>query len=302
VVHGIVAPVSAWHAPPPTEPARDGADPITQGSLLLPSEPFGLTGAYPFKSLVGRADDPGMDLPGTETERVTHERRHRPLVVFVLLTVVVLGSVGVAAAAFVGHNPARVVASATATQSPANPTAHAPDTTTTRPPLTTTTVKPVSPTTVTAAAAARWATTPSTTARYVPPPTGPTTPPATSPPTSAAPKTAPIVATTASLQINPSTANFPSTPPPYWPMPIVRVTITNTGGVAARSVVVHPVGVYSVPSSTCTTLIPGHSCVAEVQFCPTSPNHYLDTLMVTGQDAVSGSSLHASITLDGTAT
>ena len=84
-------------------------------------------------------------------------------------------------------------------------------------------------------------------------------------------------------------------------MPIVRVTITNTGGVAVRSIVVSPVGVYSVPLSTCTTLMPGQSCVANVQFCPTSPNHYLDTLLVTGQDAVTGSPLHASITLDGTA-
>jgi hypothetical protein len=85
-------------------------------------------------------------------------------------------------------------------------------------------------------------------------------------------------------------------------MPIVLVTITNTGGVAVRSVVVHPVGVYSVPSSSCTTLMPGQSCVAHVQFCPTSPNHYLDTLMVTGEDAISGSPLHASIELNGTAT
>jgi hypothetical protein len=85
-------------------------------------------------------------------------------------------------------------------------------------------------------------------------------------------------------------------------MPIELVTITNTGGGTARSVVVHPVGVYSVPSSTCTTLTPGQVCVAEVQFCPTSPNHYLDTLMVTGEDAATGSRLQASVTLDGTAT
>jgi hypothetical protein len=107
---------------------------------------------------------------------------------------------------------------------------------------------------------------------------------------------------TASLRVSPPTANFPSTPPPYWPMPIVDVTVTNTGGVAVRSIVVHPIGVYSVPSSTCSTLMPGRSCVAEVQFCPTSPNHYQDTLIVTGEDAATGSPLHASITLNGTAT
>jgi hypothetical protein len=128
-------------------------------------------------------------------------------------------------------------------------------------------------------------------------PPGPSHPPVTTRPTVTTRPPAP-----ASLQGKPSTATFPSTPPPYWPMPIVPVTITNTGGVTVRSIVVHPVGVYSVPSSTCTTLTPGQSCVAHVQFCPSSPNHYLDTLMVTGQNAVTGAALHASITLDGTAT
>ena len=85
-------------------------------------------------------------------------------------------------------------------------------------------------------------------------------------------------------------------------MPIVKVTVTNTGGAALRSVVVHPVGVYSVPSSTCSTLAPGQSCVAKVQFCPTSPNHYLNTLMITGEDAATGAPMHASIQLNGIAT
>ncbi len=86
-------------------------------------------------------------------------------------------------------------------------------------------------------------------------------------------------------------------------MPIVPVTVTNTGGVAVSSIVVHPVGVYSIPSSTCTTtLMPGQSCGAQVQFCPSSPGHYLDALVVTGKDAVTGAPLQLSITLDGTAT
>jgi len=110
-------------------------------------------------------------------------------------------------------------------------------------------------------------------------------------------------ATIASLNITPSTANFPSTPPPYWPMPIVPVTITNTSGDAVSSIVVNPVGVYSIPSNTCTsTLMPGQSCSAQVQFCPSSSGNYVDTLLVTGQDVVTGSPLQASITLDGTAT
>jgi len=106
----------------------------------------------------------------------------------------------------------------------------------------------------------------------------------------------------ASLQIKPSPAKFPTTPPPYSPMPIVTVSITNTSQVAVRSIVVHPVDVYSVPRNTCSTLAPGHSCTADVQFCPTSPHHYLDTLIVTGNNAVSGTPVQATTTLDGTAT
>jgi hypothetical protein len=109
-------------------------------------------------------------------------------------------------------------------------------------------------------------------------------------------------APTASLRLSPSPAKFPSTPPPYWPMPIVKVTITNSGTATVSSIVVHPVSVYSVPSNTCTTLTPGQHCVASIQFCPTSPNHYLDTLAVTGKNAVTGSSSRATVTLDGTAT
>jgi hypothetical protein len=86
-------------------------------------------------------------------------------------------------------------------------------------------------------------------------------------------------------------------------MPIVNVTITNTGGVAVSSIVVHPVGVYSVPSNTCTTtLMPRQSCGAQVQFCPSSPGHDVDTLLVTGRAAVTGSPVQSSITLDGIAT
>jgi hypothetical protein len=85
-------------------------------------------------------------------------------------------------------------------------------------------------------------------------------------------------------------------------MPKVNVTVTNTGSDTVSSVVVHPVGVYSVPSNNCTALAPGQSCGADVQFCPSSPGHYVNTLLVTGQDAVTGSSIQFSSTLDGTAT
>ena len=107
---------------------------------------------------------------------------------------------------------------------------------------------------------------------------------------------------TTQLRVRPSPAKFPSTPPPYWPMPIVKVTVTNTGNTTIKAVVVHPVGVYSVPSSTCKTLGPGQHCVASVQFCPTKPNRYVDTLVVTGKNAVTGKQVRATATLEEIAT
>jgi hypothetical protein len=240
------------------------------------------------------ADHQGMDQQrGIETGQMVHDRLRRRGVVVVVLAIVVLGLVDVTALAFVGRDKPRVVALTTAPRGAADPSAHAPDTTTT--------LEPVSTTALTVATTSPAATTPASTAPHGLSPTVPA-PSATPPSTSAAPKTTTTIVTAASFKISPSTARFPSTPPPYSPMPIVNVTITNTGGATARSVVVHPVGVYSVPSSTCSTLLAGQSCVAEVQFCPTSPNHYLNTLMVTGEDAATGSTVRASIPLDGTAT
>jgi hypothetical protein len=201
------------------------------------------------------------------------------------MAVAVLGLVGVTDAALAGHGTSRVVAATNGTQYLPVPAAAASGTTLTW----------VTTTTVTTATTTRPTVSPTT-----PPPPPPPAP--TSPPTTAAPRVSPPVVLTASLGISPSQANFPNLPPPYWPMPIVAVTITNTGGITVRSVVVHPVGVYSVPSSTCSTLGPGQSCVARVQFCPTSPNHYLNTLMVTGEDAATGAPMHATIQLNGIAT
>ena len=137
-----------------------------------------------------------------------------------------------------------------------------------------------------------------------PPPT--TTPPTTARPApqpiSAPPRPATTVGAVVGWAATPSTARFPTTPPPYWPMPIENVTVTNTGGVTIRSVVVHPVGVYSVPSSSCSMLQPGQRCVAQVQFCPTSSGHYVNTMLVTGDDAATGAALQTSVVLDGTAT
>lgn len=195
--------------------------------------------------------------------------RRRSVVVGALAAAVVLGLVGVSAAALTGHFSSRVAA------------AHVPSTTWAPTPTTTVVVTTTVP--------------PSTTSTTSSVPTTNTVPPTTQAPTTIVPKVA-------AMQISPSTADFPSTPPPYWPMPIVHVTVTNSGATTIDSVVVHPIGVYSVPSSNCTTLAPGQSCGADVQFCPTSPGNYVDTLTVTGQNAATASPLQAAITVEGTAT
>jgi len=84
-------------------------------------------------------------------------------------------------------------------------------------------------------------------------------------------------------------------------MPQVVVTVTNTGGHTAQSIVVHPVNVYSVPNSNCSTLAPGQSCTASIQFCPNAQGQYDYALSVTGQDAVTGSPISAGTMLEGTA-
>lgn len=108
----------------------------------------------------------------------------------------------------------------------------------------------------------------------------------------------------ASLSMSPATASFPTLPPPYSPMPIIPVTVTNTGGHTADSVTVAGVGAYSVPGNGCSdaTLAPGQSCVAPIQFCPGSAGPYLNTLTATGRDAVTGATLQATSALDGYAT
>lgn len=111
----------------------------------------------------------------------------------------------------------------------------------------------------------------------------------------------------ASLSVSPSPAAIFQNSvgvgvPPVFPMPEVTVTVTNTGGHTATNIVVHPVSVYSVPSSTCSTLAPGQSCTAIVQFCPTSVNSYDFALSVTGQDSTTGAPLTAGTMLMGNAT
>jgi hypothetical protein len=220
-----------------------------------------------------------MDLPQAETEPETHQA-HRSGVVVAVLALVLFAVAGVTVSSVVGQHTTRVIDSSAALHPTATTAAATTTTTTTRVKVVPTT-EPATP----------------TTSR----PVVLSASPATSTPTTAVHSTT-TIAKTASLRLSLSRANFPTTPPPYSPMPIEQVTVTNTGGVTIRSIVVHPVGVYSVPSSTCTTLSPGQSCVARVQFCPSSPNHYLDTLVVTGEDVVTGRLLQASILLNGIAT
>jgi hypothetical protein len=113
----------------------------------------------------------------------------------------------------------------------------------------------------------------------------------------------PAPAAPANLTISPSPANFPnSSQAASFPMPTVTVTITNTGGHTARSISVPGVSVYSVPQDNCSSLGPGQSCTAMIQFCPTMQGPYNSLLVVTGQDATSGAGLSASTMLMGTAT
>jgi len=106
----------------------------------------------------------------------------------------------------------------------------------------------------------------------------------------------------ASLSVGPNPAGFPTLGPPYNPMPKDTVTVTNTGGHTAIDVMVNGVGVYSVPSSNCSTLAPGASCQAQIQFCPSTSGTYDNTLTVTGTDATTGASLQGTTQLMGNAT
>jgi hypothetical protein len=106
----------------------------------------------------------------------------------------------------------------------------------------------------------------------------------------------------ASLTVTPSPANFPnSSQASFFPMPNVQVTVTNTGGHAVNSISIPGVSVYSVPQDLCTSLAPGASCTAMIQFCPSAQGQYNSTLVVTGHDATSGALVTGSTMLMGTA-
>jgi hypothetical protein len=102
----------------------------------------------------------------------------------------------------------------------------------------------------------------------------------------------------ANLSVNPSTWTINA--PPAGFMPTLDVTVTNTGGHAAQFFPVSGVGVYSIPSNSCTSLGPNQSCHIHVQFCPAIAGTFNNTLTIDGQDATTGTPLHAAVTLNGT--
>ena len=112
----------------------------------------------------------------------------------------------------------------------------------------------------------------------------------------------PAPAGPAMLTVSPSPANFPNSSQALgFPMPNVQVTVTNTGGHTVNSISIPGVGVYSVPQDLCSSLAPGQSCTAMIQFCPSSQGAYNNMLVITGHDATSGALVTGSAMLMGTA-
>jgi hypothetical protein len=86
-------------------------------------------------------------------------------------------------------------------------------------------------------------------------------------------------------------------------MPIINVTVTNSGSQTVHLVSEHSSnGIFSLPVNTCSTnsLAPGASCLIEVQYCPNAPGTSTSTLTVNGTIGTTPVSASASIT--GTAT
>jgi hypothetical protein len=114
----------------------------------------------------------------------------------------------------------------------------------------------------------------------------------------------------ANLSANPSQLTFTAVHSSF--MPTLRVTVTNTGGRSVQGLSALPAGVYSLPSTgapnpcqgsgALPVLAPGQSCVVDVQFCPTTIGPDSKTLVVSGQDATSGSPVQVTVALNGTAT
>jgi hypothetical protein len=111
---------------------------------------------------------------------------------------------------------------------------------------------------------------------------------------------APAPGGSSSLSVGPNPVSFPdSSQAAGFPMPSQVVTVTNTTGHPVGSVVVHPVGIYSIPSSNCSSLAAGQSCTATVLFCPNAVTSYNLQLSVTGQDMTTGGAVSGTTNLQG---
>ena len=86
-------------------------------------------------------------------------------------------------------------------------------------------------------------------------------------------------------------------------MPIITVTVTNTGGQTVQLLSeASSNGIFSLPVNTCASasLAPGQSCGINLQYCPSAPGTATSTLTVTGMSGTVSVSGTANVT--GTAT
>jgi hypothetical protein len=86
-------------------------------------------------------------------------------------------------------------------------------------------------------------------------------------------------------------------------MPIITVTVTNTGGQAVSLVSeTSSNGIFSMPANTCSSasLAPGQSCGINLQYCPNAPGTSTSALTVAGTTGTVPVSATANVT--GTAT
>jgi hypothetical protein len=86
-------------------------------------------------------------------------------------------------------------------------------------------------------------------------------------------------------------------------MPIITVTVTNTGGQTVNLVSeTSSNGIFSMPANTCSSasLSPGQSCAINLQYCPNAPGTSTSTLTAAGTTGTLPVSATANVT--GTAT
>jgi hypothetical protein len=121
-----------------------------------------------------------------------------------------------------------------------------------------------------------------------------------------APPAPPAPASPGQLQLSPAALDYGTHP---WVnllganMPIITVTVTNTGGqTVTLASETSSNGIFSMPANTCSSasLAPGQSCGINLQYCPNAPGTSTSTLTVAGTTGTLPVSVTASVT--GTAT